>query len=189
MRTPTLLSCFWLYACTGNRFLTSCSVVWTKSSSPIFSSTSCEFELLLMICFTSFRRNVTITSPLSFCSVSSISFFLLACTGAMSESVSTGWSQSPHRRYSRMVDFPVPRPPITALYCWFNSISSLPRNFELDTLNDVIQRLGSSGSSCDRRDSFARHACRSASAVGSDHLTQVVCLPRSEWSRFRLSEV
>src|SRR2546422_493372 len=99
----------------------------------------------------------------------------------MSESVlSTGSSQSPQRKYSRIVDLPVPRPPMTALYCSLKSTSSLPRNFEFDTLMDVIQRFGSSGSPCDKRDSFARQACRKASAVGSDHLTQVVCLPRSE---------
>src|SRR5713101_469726 len=108
----------------------------------------------------------------------------------MSEPVSsTGWSHRPQRKYSRIVDFPVPRPPITALYCWLKSTSTLPRNFEFETLMEVIQRLGSSGSSCERRDSFARHACLNASAVRSDHLTHVVCLPRSEWSRLLLSEV
>src|SRR5690348_4581495 len=133
------------------------------------------------MCLTLFNRKVTITSPSTFCRVSSISFFRLICTGAISESeFSTGWSQSPQRRYSSIVDLPVPRPPITALYCWLKSTSTLPRNFEFDTLIEVIQRLGRSGSSCERRDSFARQACLNASAVGSDHLTHVVCLPRSE---------
>src|SRR5579871_1996111 len=134
-----------------------------------------------MICFTPLSKNVTITSPSTFCKVSSISFFLLVCTGAISESeLSTGWSQSPQRRYSRIVDFPVPLPPITALYCWLKSRLSLPRNLEFDTLIEEIDRLGSSDSPCDSRDSFARDACLSASAVGSDHLTHVVCLPSLE---------
>jgi len=66
IRTPTLLNCFWLYACTGKRFLTSCSVVWSKSASPILRRISCVFEFLLIMCFTSFSKNVTIISPSNF---------------------------------------------------------------------------------------------------------------------------
>src|SRR5439155_17448102 len=115
---------------------------------------------------------------------------LVACTGAMSESrLSAGRSQSPQRRYSNSVDFPLPRPPMIALYCSLKSRLTRPKNFEFVTLSVVIQELGKSGSSWDSRDSLARHACRRASAVGSDHFTHVVCFPKSEWSLFLLSEV
>ena len=47
IRTPMLLSCFWLYACTGSRFLISYSVVLVKSLSPIFKKVLLRFRVSL----------------------------------------------------------------------------------------------------------------------------------------------
>ena len=66
MRTPRLLNCFWLYACTGKMLRTCCSVTWENGPLPIRSEISCVFELRLTICGTPFRRNVTMTPPSSF---------------------------------------------------------------------------------------------------------------------------
>src|SRR5437773_2719464 len=52
-----------------------------------------------------------------------------------------------------------------------------------------ITAAGSLGTSWLTRDSCARQACRSASAVGRAHLIQEELFPRSAWSSRRLSLV
>ena len=64
-----------------------------------------------------------------------------------------GWSHNAHLKYSRIVDFPVPRPPINALYCGLNSRLRGPRNLLLVSEIPLIVTAGSRGSSCETLDS------------------------------------
>src|SRR5690349_3281560 len=91
--------------------------------------------------------------------------------------------------YSRIVDLPVPRPPITALYCGLKSSVIGPRNLLFETSSRITWIEGILGSTCEMREWRARHAWRSASAVGIAHFTQVECMPRFLKSRVRLSDV
>lgn len=76
-----------------------------------------------------------------------------------------------------MVDFPVPRPPISALYWGLSSRSKGPKKALLLTLMLLITTAGSFGAACMIRDSCARHACRNASALGIAHFIHVVHFP------------
>src|SRR5690606_1988112 len=134
---------------------------------------------------------VTLTSPENGTSVFSINICRLFCISDSDSYFSTPmiWSHSPHRKYSNIVDLPVPRPPIKVLYCWFRFNSILPKNLELVTLILLKNICGNIGSVKDNLDSFAKLAWRSASAVGVAHLTQVVAVPKSWNVSLRLSEV
>src|SRR5699024_8507179 len=55
--------------------------------------------------------------------------------------------------------------------------------------NDSIRIEGSAGSFNEILDSCARHAWRSASAVGVAHFIQVGYLPSKSWAALRLSDV
>src|SRR5262245_31227155 len=91
--------------------------------------------------------------------------------------------------YSRIVDLPVPRPPMMALYCGLKSRIIGPRNLLFETSRRVSLIGGSLGSACEILECRARQAWRSASAVGCAHLTHVTCIPSMEKSRFLLSDV
>lgn len=54
-----------------------------------------------------------------------------------------GSSHNAHRKYSSKVDFPVPRPPIMALYWQLNSRFMGPKKELLETLMLVIKIEGS----------------------------------------------
>jgi hypothetical protein len=88
-----------------------------------------------------------------------------------------------------MVDFPVPRPPIKALYCELKDNSIGPRKALLLTLMLETTADGSLGSKWLMRDSWAKQAPRSASAVGLAHLIHDEHFPRSAWFSLRLSDV
>ena len=72
-----------------------------------------------------------------------------------------------------MVDFPVPLPPMIALYCGFKVSSMGPMNLLLLTETRSMYTEGKTRMSWDIRDSFAKQAWRSASAVGSDRFCQI----------------
>src|SRR5262249_22500343 len=109
-------------------------------SAPIFRLTSFVFGDLRTTCGTEFNRNDTMTTPSAGSKVLLIRLarFSWYAIGSSSSVYAGGWSHNGQRKYSRIVDFTVPRPPIKQLYCALNSMSIRPRNLLFDTASLLI---------------------------------------------------